>query len=61
MFTHNLGNSMKPIANKWRQQQFSNRHIDIKEFCLNVFSDPDYDLSNVTKTLRNLPITDINR
>ena len=53
MFTHNLGNSMKSIAKKWRQQQFNNRHTDIKEFCLKVFSDPDYDLSNVTKTLRN--------
>ena len=61
MFTHNLGNSVKSIAKKWRQQQFNNRHTDIKEFCLKVFSDPDYDLSNVTKTLRNLPVTDINR
>ena len=26
-----------------------------------MFGDPDYDLSNVTKTLRNIPITDINR
>ena len=52
---------MKSIAKTWRQQQFNNRHTDIKEFCFKVFSDPDYDLSNVTKTLRNLPVTDINR
>ena len=61
MFTHEFGSSMKSIAKKWRAQQFSNRRTDIREFCLKVFKDPEYDLTKVTKTLRNLPIIDTNR
>ena len=55
MFTHDLG------AKQWRAQQFGDRHRHIREFCSVVFNDPEYDLTKVTKTLRNLPITDINR
>jgi len=61
MFAHELGGSMHEISKKWRAKQFNTRHTDISEFCLKVFKDPDYDLSKVTKTLRNIPITDINR
>ena len=61
MFTHDLGNSIKTVSKKWREHQFNTRHKDISEFCLKVFKDPEYDLSKVTKTLRNIPITDINR
>ena len=65
MFTHDLGgdniNIMTSISKQWRAKQFSTRHRHIQEFCSVVFNDPDYDLTKVTKTLRNLPITDINR
>ena len=51
MFIHTLGNK------GWRFS-LSKRHDDISEFTLKVFNDRDYDLTNVMKTLGNIPIPD---